>query len=146
MQLVKQDPTANLIDILVKSSAENHYVDILKTLESEIRSNVSLWLDQRDYECKIVDTVLTKTVWPVADKLVYSFLPFLFVIVFNVLIIKNISKVQKYKYILYVSRLRNEMLSNISIKNVRQDDPLFNEFMKNQKAIRKHIQYVLIHC
>ena len=60
------------------------------------------------FECKIVKNTFTENIWPVADKLVYSLIPFVLIFTFNILIIVNIKKSQNYKYILYISKLKND--------------------------------------
>jgi hypothetical protein len=77
-----------------------------KTLSlNETNSNQAVDESIWKYECKIKKNFFTQNVWPIADKLVYCFLPFSLLLVINSIIVLNIKKSQNYKYILYVSKL-----------------------------------------
>lgn len=82
-------------EILNQTSLSN------ETYSFPIVSDESIW----KYECKIKKNAFTQNVWPIADKLIYCFLPFTLLIIINSLIVLNIKKSQNYKYILYVSKL-----------------------------------------
>jgi hypothetical protein len=84
---------------------------------SIIISNLSDLIIQKNViysnkQCKIKQNSFALSIWPIIDKLVYSILPFLLIFMFNILILINISKVQKYKYTLYVSKLKQDLLIN----------------------------------
>ena len=68
---------------------------------SDSPADESIW----KYECKIKKSTFTQNIWPIADKLIYCFLPFTLLIIINSFIVLNIKKSQNYKYILYVSKL-----------------------------------------
>jgi len=89
---------------------------------SIIISNLSDLIIQKNViysnkQCKIKQNSFALSIWPIVDKLVYSILPFLLIFMFNILILINISKVQKYKYTLYVSKLKQDLLINVASVN-----------------------------
>lgn len=61
--------------------------DLLQTPFSAGRPDV--------YECRSKRNLFMLTLWPIIDKLFYCLVPFLFLIVSNLLIIRNISKAEK---------------------------------------------------
>ena len=86
-------------------------------------------------QCKIKTNIFTKSVWPIADKLIYCILPFLFITLFNILIIINISKVQKYKYTLYVSKLKNDLIIQHQQQQQQQQQSSFHESIHNNNEL-----------
>jgi hypothetical protein len=92
--------------------AEDQSSSLMKIYKNHSSSEISAMLgnlsaEKPTYECRIKSSQFSQTIWPVIDKLVYSLLPFILILVFNLLIIINMSKTQKYKYIVYMSKLKS---------------------------------------
>lgn len=45
--------------------------------------------------------------WPFFDKMAYSFLPFILLVIFNVGIIRNVTKYEKKKTVIYMSKTKS---------------------------------------
>jgi hypothetical protein len=64
------------------------------------------------YDCRIEESIFGQIIWPVVDKLLYSLLPFLLILVFNLFIIFNLSKAQQYRHVVYISKLKSHNTQN----------------------------------
>ena len=106
-------------------------VDLTTIKDYVANSNYTV---EQNYQCVPKHTFLTN-IWPIADKLIYCVLPFLLVGVFNVLIVMNISKYQKLKSLMYISRLKNEMVLNDS---KLRNDLLMNGSCQSSKFNKKN--------
>jgi hypothetical protein len=90
-----EDQTSSLLEIYKNDSSD---------FIAEMLRNLSV---NKLYECRIKPSQFSQTIWPVIDKFVYSLLPFILILVFNMLIIINVTKTQKYNYIVYMSKLKS---------------------------------------
>jgi hypothetical protein len=70
-------------------------------------------------KCKLI---AGKVTWPIIDKLVYSIIPFIFIIIFNTFIIKNINKAQTYRYLFYAANIKSVEFSQTSLNNIKMID------------------------
>ena len=91
----------NIKDNLMLQTIDQQPSNASQSFTTKNEEDNSIWR----YECKIRKNTFTQNVWPIADKLLYCFLPFSLLIVINSFIVLNIKKSQNYKYILYVSKL-----------------------------------------
>ena len=141
MKLEEFRRDVHLIEILKSSFNNSEYTEIIYQLKAQVEEGINLpYLSSKNsFKCKIVQNDFTKTLWPIADKLVYSVLPFILISIFNVLILINISKVQKYKYILYMSKFKNEECSNVSIDKIKFQSHALCE-TKNEDGLRVNSQ------
>lgn len=71
-----------------------------------IKYNISKISNNPQVECRFKKNIMTIHVWPILDKIVYCLAPFILILVFNILIITNISRAQKFRYVLYESRVK----------------------------------------
>jgi hypothetical protein len=99
--------TMHLVEV---RSHEESLIDSLGNETSGYRADLlaqvirNLTRAAKTYECRIKPSVFAQTVWPIMDKLMYSLLPFILILVFNLLIVINLSKAQKFNYIVYMSK------------------------------------------
>lgn len=131
IELKYEPPPASLNDSaksMLKFKVENtnvltvYFVSSLNSSTNEEHSN-KLSLNQ----CKITPSLFARSIWPIADKLAYCILPFLLITLFNVLIVVNIKKVQKYSYTLYVSKLLNQQEPNLKLNNKSEMMATYNQ-------------------
>ncbi|RNA00614.1 FMRFamide receptor-like [Brachionus plicatilis] len=72
------------------------------------------------YECQFVSGEAFKQLWPIIDKLFYCLIPFCVIVFVNFTIIMNISKTQKYKYFVYVSKMKSDDSSKVEMASLTQ--------------------------
>ena len=70
--------------LIVNNKTTINSNETLLSLTSNLINNYNL------KQCKIKSNLFTKSIWPIADKLVYCILPFLLITLFNILIIVSI--------------------------------------------------------
>jgi len=95
-----------------KNNTESDYS--LDTLLNDTNLNSTKFL-----KCKLI---AGKVVWPIIDKFVYSVIPFIFIIIFNTLIIVNINKAQTYRYLFYAANIKSVEFSQTSLNNIKMVD------------------------
>nr|QVK45797.1 G protein-coupled receptor [Proales similis] len=102
MRLLHVDVDDHFLQELIKhfnstnQGGLNHSWDELKQITKQYQP----------LKCRMTDGVFSEKIWPLSDKLVYCFIPFVLLLFFNFLIIKSISKAQTYSYVFYASNLR----------------------------------------
>jgi hypothetical protein len=89
------------------SNVNDYHLVLKESLNKSISSN--------DYECSKVDNVFMAEYWPILDKLLYCVVPFIFVTIFNILIFRNLSQLDKGKTILYAAKSKQEDRENHSV-------------------------------
>lgn len=80
----------------LKSLDEANLVELLKQQNSDIFNRENCILDHN----RMSDW------WPFLDKMAYSFLPFILLVIFNIGIVRSITKYEKKNTILYMSKIK----------------------------------------
>lgn len=84
-----------------------------------------------NYQCQFTSEEVFKQIWPVIDKLFYSLIPFCVIFFVNITIILNISKTEKYKYLVYVSKVKSNDYSKIGMTSLIQNKSNSHESSQN---------------
>lgn len=91
--------TMNLVPV------EHYLISLNKNLIQSVLKEMQLTMKN---ECQFVSGNVFKQLWPIIDKLFYCLIPFSVIVFVNFSIILNISKTQKYKYFVYVSKIKSD--------------------------------------
>ena len=102
------------------------------------------------YQCRFVAGNFIKILWPIIDKFVYCLVPFCIITLINVLIILNISKTQKYKYIVYVSKIKSDDSEKIELSSKNSSyartnrmlsrELSYNTFLTKNKSVQSNLK------
>lgn len=114
--------TMNLVPI------EHFLITLHKDLIEPILKDIDI---PPNYQCQFRSEEVFKQIWPVIDKLFYFFLPFCVIFFVNITIILNISKTQKYKYYVYVSKIRSNDSTKNGMTMFAQNKPNSHESSQN---------------